>query len=128
VPLLNIGHNANARHGLSTNRKLGIAFGSIIGGAFLAGLLTFLYLTSYYHRPWARGRARTWKQQLGPRNLRGRRGRSRRNTNDTTSLASTDGLTGPGSTSMPDVSTKSKAIRGRRNSGTRWSGVEWVEI
>lgn len=84
VPLLNITHNASARHGLSTSRRLGIAFGSIIGIAFLTGVLTFFY-SIFHHGVRARIRARTWKHQLSLRELYlNRRSRRRRNNKNNT--------------------------------------------
>ena len=70
IPLLNIVKNnvSTARHGLSTSRKLGIAFGSILGVGFFAGLLIFLYLI-LHHRLRARSRTRSWKRHLNLRKL-----------------------------------------------------------
>jgi len=69
VPLLNIIPNGPAsRHGTSTSRKLGIAFGCIIGIGFLTGLLILLYLI-LSHRLRARTRSRTWKRHLNLRKL-----------------------------------------------------------
>jgi hypothetical protein len=133
VPLFNIGQNASARRSSSSNRRLGIAFGSIIGVAFLAGVFVFLYLIPY-HRPWARARARTWKQQLSLRNLR------RRRNNDSgpavgveRSGRSGDTLADPFDFNTPefipplDVSTptsKLQSTRGRRDGDKGWRNLE----
>jgi len=71
VPLLNITHNVPvsiAQHGLSTSRKLGIAFGSIITVGFVTGLLVLLYLI-LHHRLRSRSRTRSWKRHLDLRKL-----------------------------------------------------------
>jgi hypothetical protein len=134
VPLLDIVQNASARRvgGSSTNRKLGIAFGSIIGVAFLAGLLTLLCLIFYHRRrPWARARgAQAWEQQLGLGNLRESRrssSGSRRDTNDVVSNdiagpASSDSFTGPGSTTPGFAISPLESMRGRRDANTKWGG------
>jgi hypothetical protein len=56
------------QHGLSTSRKLGIAFGSILAVGSFTGLLILLYLI-LYHRLRARARSRSWKQHLNLRKL-----------------------------------------------------------
>jgi hypothetical protein len=62
VPLLNIVPNTSARNSSSANRRLGIAFGSVISIALFAGLFVFLYLTIYQRlRTWTRAR-QTQKQ------------------------------------------------------------------
>jgi hypothetical protein len=93
VPLLDIIHNVStAQHGLSTSRKLGIAFGSIIGVGFFTGLLILLYLI-LYHRLRARAHTRSWKRHLNLRKLymdHGRRSHRKRNDNSY-NVSSTDG-------------------------------------
>jgi hypothetical protein len=69
VPLRNIVQNTSARHGSSTNRQIGIAFGSVFGITFLTGLVIFLYLI-YYQRLQTRARARTRKQPLSLKELK----------------------------------------------------------
>jgi hypothetical protein len=92
VPLLNITHNAStAQHGLSTGRKLGIAFGSVIAFGFFAGLLILLYLI-LYHRLRARARTRSWKRHLNLRRLYLNRGGShRKRDDDDSNVSNTDG-------------------------------------
>ena len=69
VPLLNITNNVStAQHGVSTGRKLGIAFGSIIAVGFFVGVLILLYLI-VYHRLRALARTRSWKRHLNLRKL-----------------------------------------------------------
>jgi len=69
VPLLNLTRDTSGvRYGSSTNRKLGIAFGSIVGIGFFTGLLILLYLI-LAHRLRARSRSRSWKRQLNLRKL-----------------------------------------------------------
>lgn len=93
VPLLNIMHNmSTAQHGLSTSRKLGIAFGSIIAVGFFIGLLVLLYLI-FQHRLRTRTCTRSWKRHLNLRKLymdRGGRCHRKRN-NSNNNVLHTDG-------------------------------------
>ena len=75
---------STAQHGLSTSRKLGIAFGSIIAVGVFTGLLILLYLI-LHHRLRARARTRSLKRQLNLTNLYmdgGRCHRKRNNNNN----------------------------------------------
>jgi hypothetical protein len=96
VPLLNITHNVRtaAHHGLSTSRKLGIAFGSIIAVGFFTGLLIFFYLI-LYHRLRARAHTRSWKRHVNPRKLYMDRGRAshhrKRDDSDDNNVSNTEG-------------------------------------
>jgi hypothetical protein len=146
VPLLDIVPNASAQHGLSTNRQLGIAFGAIIGFAFLTGLTVFLY-SVFYQRFRGSIRARSWKRQLSLRELYLNRGSRRHlhrrsnNSNDNRS-ASPDAVTIDSVATdpfalitfdfipsrevpKPASSTDSKAMHPRR--GTGWSNFEDYE-
>ena len=72
---------STAQHGLSTSRKLGIAFGSIIAIGFFTGLLILLYLI-LHNRLRARAHARSWKRHLNLTKLYMDGGRSHRKRND----------------------------------------------
>lgn len=90
MPLLNIIHNVStAQHGLSTSRKLGIAFGSLIAVGFFAGLLILVYLI-LHHRLRARARTRSWKRHLSLRKLYMNRGGSHRKRNDDNNVSNID--------------------------------------
>jgi len=69
MPLLNIKSNVSTpQHGLSTSRKLGIAFGSIVAVGSSIGVLILLY-PILYHRLRARARSRSCKRHLNLRKL-----------------------------------------------------------
>jgi hypothetical protein len=95
VPLLNLTRDTSGvRYGSSTNRKLGIAFGSIVGIGFFTGLLILLYLI-VAHRLRTRARSQSWKRQLNLRKLYlDRVSHRRRNTNLAVSITSPITLVG----------------------------------
>jgi hypothetical protein len=79
-----MGNVSTPHHGLSTTRKLGIAFGSIVAVGFFIGVLIFLYLI-LYHRLRARTRTRSWKRHLNLRKLYLDRGNHHNNINNNVS-------------------------------------------
>lgn len=141
MPLLDIVPTASAQHGLSTNRQLGIAFGAIIGFAFLAGLAIFLY-SVFYQRLRGSIRARSWKRQLSLRELylnRGSRRQLHRRSNNNRS-ASPDAVTIDSvatdpfalitfdfipSREVPKPASSTDSKQPRRNTG--WSNLEDYE-